>query len=113
VKVGLDLLLKDEGVKVERIMGHGGLFKTKGVGQRYLAAAVGAPVTCMDTASEGGPWGMAILAAYLIDGKKDGSLEDYLEKRIFAGQEGSTIAPTPPLTPKIRSTSKMTSFAPT
>ena len=95
VKVGLDLLLKDEGVKVERIMGHGGLFKTKGVGQRYLAAAVGAPVTCMDTASEGGPWGMAILAAYLIDGKKDGSLEDYLEKRIFAGQQGSTIAPTP------------------
>ena len=95
VKLGLDILLKDEGVKVDRIMGHGGLFKTKGVGQRYLAAAVNAPVTCMETASEGGPWGMAILAAYLIDGKKEGKLEDYLEKRIFAGQAGTTIQPDP------------------
>ena len=95
VKLGLDILMKDEGVKVDRIMGHGGLFKTKEVGQRYLSAAVNAPVTCMDTASEGGPWGMAILAAYLIDGKKDGKLEDYMEKRIFAGQSGSTIQATP------------------
>ncbi len=95
VKIGLDILMKDEDVKVDRIMGHGGLFKTKGVGQRYLAAAVNTPVTCMDTASEGGPWGMAILAAYLIDGKKDGKLEDYMEKRIFAGQSGSTIEATP------------------
>ena len=95
VKLGLDIMLKDEGVKVDRIMGHGGFFKTPGVGQRYLAAAVHAPVTCMETASEGGPWGMAVLAAYLIDGKKEGKLEDYLDKRIFAGQKGSTIAPTP------------------
>ncbi len=94
VKLGLDILMKDEGVKVDRIMGHGGLFKTKEVGQRYLSAAVNAPVTCMDTASEGGPWGMAILAAYMIDGKKDGKLEDYMEKRIFAGQSGSTIEAT-------------------
>ena len=94
VKLGLDIMLKDEGVKVDRIMGHGGFFKTPGVGQRYLAAAVNAPVTCMETASEGGPWGMALLAAYLIDGKKEGKLEDYLEKRIFAGQVGTTIAPT-------------------
>ena len=95
VKLGLDILLKDEGVKVERIMGHGGFFKTPGVGQRYLAAAVGAPVTCMETASEGGAWGIALLAAYLVDGKKDGKLEEYLEKRIFSGQAGSTIEPTP------------------
>ena len=71
VKMGLDILMKDEKVKVERIMGHGGFFKTKGVGQRYLAAAVGAPVTVMDTASEGGAWGIALLAAYLIDKKEE------------------------------------------
>ncbi|MDO4619927.1 MAG: FGGY-family carbohydrate kinase [Lachnospiraceae bacterium] len=93
VKLGLDILLKEEGVKVDRILGHGGLFKTPGVAQRYLAAAVGAPVTCMDTASEGGPWGMAVLAAYMIDGAKDCSLEEYLEKKIFADQSGTTIAP--------------------
>ena len=95
VKIGLDILMKDEGVRVDRILGHGGLFKTKGVGQRYLAAALNTPVTCMDTASEGGPWGMAVLAAYLADGKKAGSLEEYLERRIFAGQSGSTIWPDP------------------
>ena len=67
VKMGLDILTEEEKVKVERITGHGGFFKTKGVGQRYLAAAVGAPVTVMDTASEGGAWGIALLAAYLID----------------------------------------------
>ena len=95
VKLGLDILMKDEGVKVDRIMGHGGLFKTKEVGQRYLSASVNAPVTCMDTASEGGAWGIAILAAYLVDGIKDGKLEDYMEKRIFSGLSGSTIQATP------------------
>ena len=94
VKLGMDILLKDEGVKVDKIYGHGGFFKTKGVGQRYLAAAVNAPVTCMDTASEGGPWGMALLAAYLIAGNGM-KLEDFLNERIFAGMEGSTIEPTP------------------
>ena len=95
VKLGMDILMKDEGVQVDRIMGHGGLFKTKGVGQRYLAAAVGAPVTVMDTASEGGPWGQALLAMYMITGKKEGlSLEDYLDQRIFSAMAGSTITPT-------------------
>ena len=95
VKMGLDILMEDEKVKVERIMGHGGFFKTKGVGQRYLAAAVGAPVTVMDTASEGGAWGIALLAAYLID-KKDGEkLEDYLNNRIFCELSGQTIEPYP------------------
>ncbi len=93
VKLGLDILLKEEKVKVEKIMGHGGLFKTKGVAQRYLAAAVNAPVTVMDTASEGGPWGEALLAAYMLDGKGR-SLSDYLNEEIFASQSGSTIAPT-------------------
>lgn len=67
VKLGMDILMNDEKIKVDRITGHGGFFKTKGIGQRYLAAAVNAPVTVMDTASEGGAWGIALLAAYLID----------------------------------------------
>ena len=74
-------------------MGHGGFFKTKGVGQRYLAAAVNAPVTVMDTASEGGAWGIALLAAYMMDKEADEKLEDYLEKRIFGELSGETITP--------------------
>jgi len=95
VKLGMDILLKDEGVKLDRIMGHGGLFKTPGVMQRYLAAAVNTPVTVMETASEGGAWGIALLAAYLADGTKDGALEDYLEKRIFASLTGDAVQPDP------------------
>ena len=95
VKLGMDILLKEEHMKVDRMLGHGGFFKTEGVGQRYLAAAIGAPVTVMKTAGEGGPWGMAVLAAYLADGRKSyESLEEYLEKKIFAGQEGNTVVPT-------------------
>lgn len=90
VKMGLDILMKDEKVQVKRITGHGGFFKTKGVGQRYLAAAVNAPVTVMDTASEGGAWGIALLAAYLIEKEADEKLEEYLEKRIFKELSGET-----------------------
>ena len=93
VKLGMDILMKDEKVKVDRIMGHGGFFKTKGVGQRYLAAAVNAPVTVMDTASEGGAWGIALLSAYMIDQKEGEKLEDYLEKRIFGELSGDTVIP--------------------
>ncbi len=90
VKLGLDILLKDENVAVDRIMGHGGLFKTKGVAQRYLSAAVHAPVSVLETAGEGGPWGMALLALYMIT-KEDGeSLEDYLENRIFDNMASET-----------------------
>lgn len=95
VKLGLDILMEKEKVKVERITGHGGFFKTPGVGQRYLAAAVNAPVTVMDTASEGGAWGIALLAAYLTDKKENEKLEDYLENRIFAGMSGVTAEPQP------------------
>lgn len=95
VKLGMDILLKDEGVPLDRIMGHGGLFKTPGVMQRYLAAAVNTPVTVMATASEGGAWGIALLAAYLADGKRDGKLEDYLNRRVFADLTGEAVAPTP------------------
>ena len=95
LKVGCDIMLKEEGVKLDRITGHGGLFKTERVGQSYLAAAINAPVTVMKTAGEGGAWGMAILANYLIT-KKDGEpLDEYLDERVFAGQEGVTLAPDP------------------
>jgi sugar (pentulose or hexulose) kinase len=92
LKIGLDILFKEEHVTVSRLMGHGGLFKTKGVGQSVLAAAVNAPVTVMDTAAEGGAWGMAVLAQYMISGS-DMSLVDYLNGKVFAGQSGSTLEP--------------------
>ena len=93
--MGLDILMEDEKVKVERIMGHGGFFKTEGVGQRYLAGAVGASVTVMDTASEGGAWGIALLAGYMIDRQKGEKLEDYPETKIFKELSGNTIEPYP------------------
>ncbi|MCD7838398.1 MAG: FGGY-family carbohydrate kinase [Clostridiales bacterium] len=93
VKMGLDILMKDEQVKVDRITGHGGFFKTKGVGQRYLAASVNAPVTVMDTASEGGAWGIALLAAYLRWQAPGEKLEEYLENRIFKNLSGESVAP--------------------
>lgn len=95
VKLGMDILLKDEGVKLDRIMGHGGLFKTPLVMQKFLAAAVNTPVSVMSTASEGGAWGIALLAAYLADGKKDGKLEDYLNNRIFKSLAGEAVEPDP------------------
>ena len=93
LKIGMDILLKQENVTVDSLTGHGGLFKTPVVGQQMMAAAMSAPVTVMDTASEGGAWGMAILAAFMQEKKENESLSDYLKERIFAGQTGSTIAP--------------------
>ena len=95
LKVGNDILLKEEHVTVDSLMGHGGLFKTPVVGQQILAAALNAPVTVMDTASEGGPWGMAVLAAYMLERQADETLADYLDNKIFAGQTGSTVSPKP------------------
>ena len=95
VKLGMDILLKEEKVKLDKIMGHGGLFKTPGVAQRYLAAAVNAPVSVMATASEGGAWGIALLAAYLVDGKAEGTLDEWLDRRIFVNLVGETIDPDP------------------
>lgn len=94
LKLGNDILMKKEHVRVDRLMGHGGIFKTKGVAQNILAAAMHAPVTCMETAGEGGAWGMALLASYLIhaDGR---SLEDWLNESVFAGAVGETAAPDP------------------
>lgn len=88
LKVGMDILLKEERVAIDTIMGHGGLFKTKGVGQKILAAAINAPVAVMETAGEGGPWGMAILAAYMLKKKETGNLQDYLAQKVFGENAG-------------------------
>lgn len=93
VKLGMDILMEKEHAEVERITGHGGFFRTKGVGQRYLAAAVNVPVTVMNTAGEGGAWGIALLAAYMIDRHSEEKLEEYLETRIFKDVSGDTISP--------------------
>ena len=90
LKVGLDILLKDEGVKVDQLFGHGGFFKTKEVGQRIMSAATGGPITTMETAGEGGAWGMAVLALYLA-AAKDKSLSEFLNETIFVGEEGTTV----------------------
>ena len=91
LKIGLDILTGTEQVQIDRLYGHGGFFKTPQVGQRMLSAAVGAPVSVMETAGEGGPYGMALLAAYML-WKEDGeSLEDYLDNRVFAGAKSSTL----------------------
>lgn len=89
LKVGLDILLKEEDVKVDKLYGHGGFFKTKEVGQRIMSAATGGPITVMETAGEGGAWGMAVLALYLMNNKV--SLSEFLNGTIFAGEEGTTI----------------------
>lgn len=95
LKTGLDILFKEEGVQVDEILGHGGLFKTKGVGQKILAAAINTPVSVMETAGEGGAWGIALLASYMIH-KQDGeALDAFLNRAVFAGEKGSRIEPDP------------------
>ena len=95
LKIGNDILLKEEKVKIKSITGHGGFFKTKGVGQSVLAAALNAPITVMATAGEGGAWGMAVLANYCIRDDKSQKLQSYLDEKVFAGQESSTMDPDP------------------
>lgn len=93
VKIGMELL-EDEHIQLDTLLGHGGFFKTKGVGQRYLAAAMNSDVSVMETAGEGGAWGIALLAAYTI--KKDGeSLERFLTDKVFAGMAKETVSPDP------------------
>ncbi|WP_299968060.1 FGGY-family carbohydrate kinase, partial [uncultured Oscillibacter sp.] len=92
LKIGMDILA-EEGVAIDSLTGHGGLFKTPVVGQSYLAAACGAPVACMETAGEGGPYGMALLAAYMLRKAEGERLEDFLGKRVFAGSAGTTVQP--------------------
>jgi len=93
LKTGLDILLKEEGVKVDEILGHGGLFKTKDVGQKIMAAAIGAPVSVMETAGEGGAWGIALLASFMLNKASNETLEDYLTQKVFAGKVGTKMDP--------------------
>ncbi len=93
LKTGLDILLKEENVRLTSITGHGGFFKTENVGQSILAAAVNAPVSIMTTAGEGGAWGMAILASYMINKSSDEKLCDYLNNKVFAGAKIKTLSP--------------------
>jgi sugar (pentulose or hexulose) kinase len=94
LKIGLGIFEKEK-VKIDQILGHGGFFKTKEVGQRIMAAAMNAPVSVMETAGEGGAWGIALLASYMLHKAKDEPLEAYLSNKVFAGENSVTIAPDP------------------
>lgn len=94
LKIGNDILFNEEKIKVDRITGHGGLFRTKGVGQRVLAAAINSPISVMETAGEGGAWGIALLGSYLINNDKKQSLADFLDEKVFAGNAGVEVSPT-------------------
>ena len=95
LKIGNDVLFQEENVKVDRITGHGGLFKTPVVGQKILAAALNSPISVMETAGEGGAWGIALLACYLVNNISRMPLPDYLDKIVFGGNTGTEIAPDP------------------
>ena len=92
LKIGMDILAGEQ-VAIDSLTGHGGLFKTPVVGQKYMAAACNAPVTCMETAGEGGPYGMALLAAYMVNKAEGESLEAYLNAHVFNGVSGATMKP--------------------
>jgi len=94
LKLGMNIL-GPENIHIERMTGHGGLFKVKGIAQRILAAALNTPVTVMSTASHGGPWGEAVLASYMVDGKHEQPLSDYLSERVFIHSDSMTIMPDP------------------
>ena len=92
LKIGMDILFNEEHVALDQLVGHGGFFKTPVVGQRMMAA-VGIPVSVMETAGEGGAWGIAVLAAYAVKKQQDETLESYLAKRVFAGMPVTTLQP--------------------
>ncbi|KAF1296235.1 ATPase [Enterococcus sp. JM4C] len=93
LKIGMDILSGEEQVQIDKIFGHGGLFKTEAVGQKVMAAAMNSPVSVMETAGEGGAWGIALLAAYALNQKDQQSLADYLTAEVFHGKTGIEIAP--------------------
>lgn len=93
LKTGMDILTKEEHVQLDKMLGHGGLFKTKGVGQRIMAASIDTPVFVMETAGEGGAWGMALLASYMKNKEQGETLADYLAQKVFHGEEGESISP--------------------
>jgi sugar (pentulose or hexulose) kinase len=93
LKIGMDILFEQEKVKIDQLLGHGGFFKTKEVGQRIMAAAMNVPVSVMDTAGEGGAWGIALLASYMLYKTQNDPLEAYLSGKVFSNENGMTIAP--------------------
>ncbi|HET9872000.1 MAG TPA: FGGY-family carbohydrate kinase [Propionibacteriaceae bacterium] len=95
LRIGMDVLQRDEGVRLDTMFAHGGLFTTKGVAQRFLAAAIDTPVSVGDTASEGGAWGIAVLAAFVARREPEQDLVDYLTNQVFAGAELVTVQPDP------------------
>lgn len=95
LKIGLDILFREEGIRLDKMLGHGGLFKTQEVGQRMMAAAMNVPVSVMETAGEGGAWGIALLAAYMIERSEGETLENYLDEKIFEKEKVSEIQPDP------------------
>ncbi|MCR2805472.1 xylulokinase [Paenibacillus soyae] len=95
LKIGMDILTDNEKVAIDSILAHGGLFKTPVVGQRIVAAALNVPISVMSTAGEGGAWGMALLASYLLNKDQEERLDDFLEKKVFQDVEGEEIAPDP------------------
>ncbi len=95
LKIGLDILFEQEQVKVDRVLGHGGFFKTEAVGQRMMAAAMNVPVSVMETAGEGGAWGIALLAAYMLHRAANEPLEAFLGNRVFRGEIGTAVTPDP------------------
>ena len=94
LKVGMEIMNREH-VAIDEVYGHGGLFKTEGVGQNLLAAAIHAPVTVMETAGEGGAWGIALLAEFALCRGENETLEDYLQNRVFAGMKKKTVSPNP------------------
>ena len=95
LKLGMDMLRFEEGVESDRLLGHGGYFKTPGVGQQLLADALDLPITTMATAGEGGPWGMAVLASFMFRKEQDETLEDYITNRVFADAVSTCAQPDP------------------
>lgn len=95
LKLGMDILLKEEGVVVDRILGHGGFFKTEEVGQKIMAAVMNAPVSVMETAGEGGAWGIAVLASYMLRKKPGETLEDFLQNEVFSHVKSIQADPDP------------------
>jgi sugar (pentulose or hexulose) kinase len=93
LKIGLDILFEQEQVKIDKVLGHGGFFKTEEVGQKMMAAAVNVPVSVMETAGEGGAWGIALLASYMLHKEEKEPLEAYLSTKVFAEDNSTTIAP--------------------
>jgi sugar (pentulose or hexulose) kinase len=93
LKIGMDILTEKENVRLDQLLGHGGLFKTKGAGQKLMAAALNVPVSVMESAGEGGAWGIALLAAYSRQRAGGETLESYLARKVFGENSGERVEP--------------------